>query len=150
MKKEFLLVDDGLSSPIESPLINRIINWLETKYGDYFNISVAVDVLDAFKIINNKSKIDVLFTDLNLPETGIPNHLLQKYYFGKVGGIYIVDEVFKINPKVNVIIATASDWDEFKGLVNENIIGRVMTKPFRLIELENVMEKIIKGTLEKD
>lgn len=138
-KYNFLFLDDGLLSMMETALTSAVINWIKDTYDDFLNIHIAYDIQGALEVLNKIDDIDILLTDMNLPPFGIPEEELEKYGHGDFGGFYFIDRLLDVCPDAKIIISSAWNYENYKHLMNDKIY-MLLSKPYRFNNLEIIID----------
>ncbi len=86
----------------------------------------AEDGLEAIKMIK-VSKPDLVITDIHMP---------------KMNGLELLQETKKYDENIPIILITGFDPEEARNSADEYQASALITKPFRLSQLSEVMEKI--------
>lgn len=104
MTKRILIVDDDES------MLNLLNRLLRKKY----EVVLSTSAKEAIRNIN-KQKIDLLITDLKMPE---------------IDGIELIREIREMNPKIGIVMLTASgDIDSYLEAMDLGTF-EYLTKPF--------------------
>ena len=91
------------------------------------NIVLAIDGKDALERLK-KEKIDIIFTDINMP---------------KMDGLSMIEHVRKIDKLIPIVVFSAYDNTDYLLKTIEYSVDGYILKPFKLEQIQKVVEKII-------
>ena len=117
-----ILVDD------EEDIVNSVRRWLQ---ADGFKVCGFTDPLQALEYFqNNSNDIDLVLSDIRMR---------------KLDGFELVKRVKAIRPEIKVIFMTALETDglELSKILPSVKIDGLISKPGRLENLVNIIQKII-------
>ncbi len=113
----------------DEPNIRRVLAAVLEKDG--YEVVVAENGKKAFDIVNTNNGIDVLITDLVMPD---------------INGVELLEAARQINPSISVILITAHG--SIKSAVDAMRLGAFdyITKPFEMDELKVVVKRAFEHT----
>ncbi len=119
--KKLLIIDDS------EEILSALCNYFSQKG---FTVSSAANGLDGLKILENETEgFDLVITDLVLPN---------------ISGVAVISIVKNKFPKTPVIAITG--WGEHpEALAKEARADLVLEKPFKLPDLENAAQELMKS-----
>src|SRR4030042_1935039 len=127
---EILVVDDDLSVlKTNERLVGLLLK------GKNYNVETAHDGSEALdKVVSKKGGYDLIITDVRMP---------------KKSGIEFYQELKAIYPEQQqrVVFVTGTPEDlrgKLEGASHEGALPQILTKPFHIVELQEVISKYIK------
>ena len=117
-----LLVDDELD------IVNSVKRWLQADGFKVYGFTNPLQALEYFQ--NNYDKIDLVLSEITMR---------------KMNGYELVKRIKAIRPETKVIFMTALEADliEFSKILPSIKIDGLISKPGRLENLANIIQKII-------
>lgn len=123
---KLLYVEDELL--IQEEMTELFENFCDT----IFLASNGDEGLESYK----KEKPDIIFTDINMPN---------------MDGLTFIQEVRKLNHKVNVVFLTAySDEEKLIRALNLDVQGYILKSTLSYEKVENILEKIATNSFSKE
>lgn len=106
----------------------RVMRFMITDFLESFGYQViqSDNGIDAY-VLWKKEKPDILVTDINMP---------------KMNGIDLLKKIKEKEPNFPVVLITGVTMEKVKCIVNENNADGFLTKPFKMKELINLLQKL--------
>ena len=118
--EKMLVVDD------DEIILKIISDWL-TFRG--WNVSTAIDGTEAFDLIVEKKDFNLVLTDFNMPQ---------------MDGLTLAEKIKNnIDPLLQVILITGTSHDILEQEINIIYVDEILSKPFSLDALDNLVEKCV-------
>ena len=121
-RHSILLVDD------EQDIVNSVRRWLEADGFNVYGFADPVQALEYFQ--NNSNNVDLVLSDIRMR---------------KMNGFELVKKIKAIKPETKVIFMTALETDhlELSKILPSIKIDGLISKPGRLENMVNIIQKII-------
>ncbi|MBE9466909.1 MAG: response regulator [Bacteroidetes bacterium] len=120
-KPKILYVDDEF--------IN--LKLFEANFENMYNVLTAQDGFKALDIISNNNDINVVFSDMKMPN---------------MNGLEFIKKARKLLQQINYYILTGFDiTDEIQEALDNGLIQKYFSKPFKIDELMYEIESAIKN-----
>lgn len=121
-RHSILLVDD------EQDIVNSVRRWLEADGFNVYGFADPVQALEYFQ--NNSNNVDLVLSDIRMR---------------KMNGFELVKKIKAIKPETKIIFMTALETDhlELSKILPSLKIDGFISKPGRLENLVNIIQKII-------
>jgi len=125
VRKTILIVDD---EEMTRDVLAQALNIMG------FNSISAENGVVAFELVK-KNKLDLVITDIHMP---------------RMNGLELLREVKAYDPDLPVILITGFDAEETRLAAKEHEASALITKPFRLNQLGELMNNIFSESVKKD
>ncbi|MDP8238832.1 MAG: response regulator [Candidatus Hatepunaea meridiana] len=117
-KKLILVVED---EKVERNLISEVLETLGYDTVEAENGKIALQMMD-------ENNIDLILSDINMPE---------------MDGLELFRKVRENNDKIPIILMTGFDAEEAKKITKDYKASALLTKPFRLMQLKEIIDRLI-------